>query len=404
MTTRRSRKAKTILAAIEAAILKPHVSRPAEIEHLIDPSIEMATSAIPIDHHSQLANWMSVETSVEDDTPVTLTDEENEALASFIPEDELAEMVPCTFMGIEGWTQSDVLATPASISGLSEKEPAEASGALMASDAFVPETGVVADTTVSEKTAPEVTAETSGATEAELEAALAMLDAVDPTEPVAPPAPEVNTQKTWDDILTTLPQESVHETIFATAAAFDDRVEFERTKDPENANIQRTLKKARAVMTTRRAAQVMLATNVLPSVINRVFHDGSRYNVYAIGKLADLIFGLTKNPDNQQGMVTNAINLTCVRSLFRGQPPSGPSRIPHRALSLSFRRRDERVGRKQNGETNMKRARKSKPASIDALIDPAMEMATGAPRSSVRRRWRIRPIDIETGAGHFVCA
>lgn len=157
--------------------------------------------------------------------------------------------------------------------------------------------------------------------EAELEVALASLELHDEPTPApmgitVEPKTEAEPQS-WDATLEALPADKVEETVFATAAAFDDRSAFERAKDPDNTNIQRTLKKARAQMVTRRAAQVMLATNVDPATINRVFHEGSRYNVYALGKLADVIFGLTKNPEHQQGQITNAINLACMRSLFQ---------------------------------------------------------------------------------------
>lgn len=64
-------------------------------------------------------------------------------------------------------------------------------------------------------------------------------------------------------------------------------------------------------MITLRAASVTLACNVDPAILNRSLHEGSRYNVYAIGKLADAIFALSG------GQVSNAINNAVMRSLFR---------------------------------------------------------------------------------------
>ncbi len=104
--------------------------------------------------------------------------------------------------------------------------------------------------------------------------------------------------------------EDVNEMVFAIKAEVDTREFFENQKNPENANIQRTLKKVRSQLVTKRAARVFLTCQVHPSFINRVLHDGSRYNVYALGKLSDIVFGLTG------GILSNAINLACLRSLF----------------------------------------------------------------------------------------
>lgn len=93
--------------------------------------------------------------------------------------------------------------------------------------------------------------------------------------------------------------------------AIDERADFEHVKDPDNTKIQGTLKKVRATLTSLDAARVLIATNVDPVVFNRVIHEGARYNVYAMGKLADAIRGVSV------GAVSNAINLACMKSLFR---------------------------------------------------------------------------------------
>jgi hypothetical protein len=55
---------------------------------------------------------------------------------------------------------------------------------------------------------------------------------------------------------------------------------------------------------------VMIAANQDPNFINRVLMDGSCYNVYAIGKYADLVDALAGS-----GM-SNAINIAITRTLF----------------------------------------------------------------------------------------
>lgn len=117
-------------------------------------------------------------------------------------------------------------------------------------------------------------------------------------------------QKDFDAVIAELDPDKVNETVLAIDAAFTERADFESRKNPDNGNIHRTLKKARLQMVTRRAASVLLACNVSPGVINRSIHEGACYNVYALGKLADAIVGLTG------GFVSNAINKACSRSLF----------------------------------------------------------------------------------------
>lgn len=91
--------------------------------------------------------------------------------------------------------------------------------------------------------------------------------------------------------------------------AIDERADFERAKG--NDNIQKALAKSRKQLATPSAARVLIACSVDPSMINRSVHEGVRYNVYALGKLADAINGLTN------GSVNNAINIACMKSLFR---------------------------------------------------------------------------------------
>lgn len=88
-----------------------------------------------------------------------------------------------------------------------------------------------------------------------------------------------------------------------------EREALERGKEP-NLNIKRTLKKVREQMVTLRAAKLLCAIAVDPAFINRTLNEGSRYNVYALGKLSDVIYGVT------DGMIQNAINLACMRTLF----------------------------------------------------------------------------------------
>ncbi len=63
----------------------------------------------------------------------------------------------------------------------------------------------------------------------------------------------------------------------------------------------------------------MLAAQVDPAFINRTLHDGSRYNVYAVDKVADAVKGIA------DGVISNAINRACMVSLFQCAKPGCPS-------------------------------------------------------------------------------
>ena len=121
----------------------------------------------------------------------------------------------------------------------------------------------------------------------------------------------------FDALMAQVPDAEVDAKLTATVTAIDERAEFEKVKDPANAKIQGTLKKVREQLATKRAARLMCVTAIDPSVLNRTIHEGARYNVYAMGKLGDAIYGLTNADDGQRGGIRNAINLACMRSLFK---------------------------------------------------------------------------------------
>lgn len=143
---------------------------------------------------------------------------------------------------------------------------------------------------------------------AALEAVVATIEAteVQETEATVLEAPAVD----FRDLLIGIAHEDAEAMLLATNAAINDREYFEAEKNPENANIHRTLKKVRASLARSYAARVMVAAQQDAGFINRHLMDGSRYNVYAIGKYADLVDALAGS-----GM-QNAINIAITRSLF----------------------------------------------------------------------------------------
>jgi hypothetical protein len=163
-----------------------------------------------------------------------------------------------------------------------------------------------------EETVTETPIETSP-DESVLEQAVQQLEAHEEVqEPEAEAVQGPEAPKSFDDLVAAYAEDVALDVALKTSIALDARGAFETTKNPDNENIHRTLKKVRSHLVTKRAARVLLATNVDPEVlINRSVHDGARYNVYALGKVADIVFGVTND-----GVIANAINLACMRSLF----------------------------------------------------------------------------------------
>lgn len=91
----------------------------------------------------------------------------------------------------------------------------------------------------------------------------------------------------------------------------DLRRDMEIEKSAYNDNMQRTLKKVRATLVRQYAARVLIATSVSPSFITEQSREGEHYNVYAMGKLNDLVDALCGLP------MKNAINIALVRSMFK---------------------------------------------------------------------------------------
>ncbi len=117
------------------------------------------------------------------------------------------------------------------------------------------------------------------------------------------------TTQTFDEILDAISADDALLMAVEVGKAIDERMDFEKAKG--NDNIQKALAKSRKQLANSTAARVLIVCSVDPQMINRSVHEGVRYNVYALGKLADAIHGLNS------GSVNNAINVACMKSLFR---------------------------------------------------------------------------------------
>ena len=189
---------------------------------------------------------------------------------------------------------------------------------VMASIDMIEETNVASSSTIDHHTQSSSWAGVEKAEqivlEQAVEAEIALLEGPASTESVEAQATDVDQAPSFASVISSFNDEQVVHCVVEIANELDLRAANElikaEEKGVENPNIQGTIKKARAQMVTKRAARVLLAVKADPVFINREINSGSSYGVYAIGKLGDMIKGLT------EGAITNAINLACMKSLF----------------------------------------------------------------------------------------
>lgn len=72
-------------------------------------------------------------------------------------------------------------------------------------------------------------------------------------------------------------------------AAFDARADYERAKNADNNNMQKTLADLRASVAHTEIARLMLAANVNANFINRAERANARFNVYSAEKIVNIV-------------------------------------------------------------------------------------------------------------------
>ncbi|MBY3231840.1 hypothetical protein [Rhizobium laguerreae] len=92
--------------------------------------------------------------------------------------------------------------------------------------------------------------------------------------------------------------------------SFEDRIAFEKAQPGLSSKMVPNLEAEQKKMATIGAAGLFLAMDIDPGFINREVSTGSRFNVYALQKVNDLIVAL------DGGFMQNAINKAIVQSLF----------------------------------------------------------------------------------------
>lgn len=94
------------------------------------------------------------------------------------------------------------------------------------------------------------------------------------------------------------------------ADSFSDRIAFEKLQPGLSSKMVPNLEAAATKMATIGTAAIFAAINVDPAFINREVATGSRFNVYGLQKVNDVVTGLGA------GILQNAINRSILMSMF----------------------------------------------------------------------------------------
>lgn len=155
----------------------------------------------------------------------------------------------------------------------------------------------------------------------DLEAVVNALEVYDhPAEPVLNDAPqdeikvEIQELPAFGDLMNAQSEEAVDEFVKKMTHALDVRAMQERLDHPDNESIQKNLARARTIACWKKTARALLACGLKDGgFVNRVWHDGSYFNVYALStKLGSLVDTLVDGV-----ALKNAINDAVVTSMFR---------------------------------------------------------------------------------------
>lgn len=134
--------------------------------------------------------------------------------------------------------------------------------------------------------------------------------AVIPDEDEAPAVAQAD-DRDFMEIADSVSHVRAEEMVAHLATAWSDRAAYENAKNPNNANIQKTLSKEIAAHAAPGLARMLIAADVPAGYMNVMEVSNARRNIYAPAKLRDMLSGVARN-----GM-TNAINIAVLVSLFR---------------------------------------------------------------------------------------
>lgn len=165
--------------------------------------------------------------------------------------------------------------------------------------------------------------------EAEAAAAPAAPETPATTEPEAAPADETvviaHVPGDLKEMVKNVTPEAVATKQTEVNAEFSSRIAFEKAQPGLSAKMVPNLEASQKRLSSLAAAGLFCAVDLDPAFINREVAVGSRFNVYALQKVGDLVVGMTG------GFLQNAINRAVLLSLFNfrdaGMPFNGDAAL-----------------------------------------------------------------------------
>jgi hypothetical protein len=163
--------------------------------------------------------------------------------------------------------------------------------------------------------------------EAERAAEIAAQAAANPAPAQAPATPDAEPEElvmpshvpgVLKDMASNITAQQITVMTDAVNAEFAGRIAFEQSMPTISSKMVPNLEAAQKRMTSESAVRAFCAMDIDPGFLNREVNTGTRFNVYALEKINDLVVGLTA------GFVKNAINRAMLLSLFRFQEAGVP--------------------------------------------------------------------------------
>lgn len=112
------------------------------------------------------------------------------------------------------------------------------------------------------------------------------------------------------DLMSNVPEAVLKQKQAEVIAAFETRIAFEQAQPSVSNKMIPNLKSCMASLASETGARLLAALDIDMGFVNREVAKGSRFNVYALQKVCDLVTAMTA------GFMKNAVNRAVLKSMF----------------------------------------------------------------------------------------
>lgn len=112
------------------------------------------------------------------------------------------------------------------------------------------------------------------------------------------------------DLMSNVPEAVLKQKQAEVIAAFETRIAFEQAQPSVSDKMIPNLKSCMASLASETGARLLAALDIDMGFVNREVAKGSRFNVYALQKVCDLVTAMTA------GFMKNAVNRAVLKSMF----------------------------------------------------------------------------------------